>query len=395
MSYTGVSLKENFQTLIGMCASAYTGCKYEHCDCRKFKGFPQGAGQHTGGTIQSSGISTQAVSKWERGEGYPDITLLPLIASYYGKSVDELLGCGEIERNRTMEDMEKRFMEKCREGKVEDAIALMRQALREFPHQLSFMRNLAWILNFTQKAEYTDECIELCRKILERSVDDFQRYSALEIIVDAYGMKNDMDRAKEYADKLPDAAFAKGIVLGRLLRGEEGIKQAQGNIITLVNLIDNSVTYMLRSGEYTPEERIFAYETVEKLYNLFLYDGNYGCEHNPLYMLWTHIAKEHARLGEQDKTINALKKAWQHAYAADHLAESGGGRYTSLFADRGTWSGKITVKNNEGSFVSWLKKDMENRVFDFIRETEAFRDIEKACGYHPAMKELSNSSGEV
>lgn len=67
-------------------------------------------------------------------------------------------------------------------------------------------------------------------------------------------------------------------------------------------------------------------------------------------------------------------------YAADHLAESGGGRYTSLFADRGTWSGKITVKSNEGSFVSWLKKDMENRVFDFIRETEAFHDIEKACG---------------
>ncbi len=30
--------------------------------------------------------------------------------------------------------------------------------------------------------------------------------------------------------------------------------------------------------------------------------------------------------------------------------------------------------------MSWLKKDMENRVFDFIRETEAFHDIEKACG---------------
>ena len=32
------------------------------------------------------GISFQAVSKWERNEGYPDITLLPVLARFFGVS---------------------------------------------------------------------------------------------------------------------------------------------------------------------------------------------------------------------------------------------------------------------------------------------------------------------
>ena len=38
------------------------------------------------------GISQQSVGKWERGEGYPDITLLPGIAHALGITIDELLG---------------------------------------------------------------------------------------------------------------------------------------------------------------------------------------------------------------------------------------------------------------------------------------------------------------
>ena len=37
------------------------------------------------------GVSFQSVSKWERGEGYPDIELLPALAAVLGVSVQELL----------------------------------------------------------------------------------------------------------------------------------------------------------------------------------------------------------------------------------------------------------------------------------------------------------------
>lgn len=40
-------------------------------------------------------VSFQAVSKWERGETLPDITLLPELASVLGTTVDQILAGGE------------------------------------------------------------------------------------------------------------------------------------------------------------------------------------------------------------------------------------------------------------------------------------------------------------
>lgn len=37
-------------------------------------------------------VSYVAVSKWENGESYPDMTLLMPLAHYFGVSIDELLG---------------------------------------------------------------------------------------------------------------------------------------------------------------------------------------------------------------------------------------------------------------------------------------------------------------
>ena len=49
------------------------------------------------------GVTSQAVSKWEREEGYPDITLLPSIAGYFGVTVDTVCG---LDAEREKEEIE-------------------------------------------------------------------------------------------------------------------------------------------------------------------------------------------------------------------------------------------------------------------------------------------------
>ena len=56
---------------------------------------------------QAIQISPQSVSKWERGDGYPDITLLPRIANFFQISVDELIGNDEATRQEDADSFER------------------------------------------------------------------------------------------------------------------------------------------------------------------------------------------------------------------------------------------------------------------------------------------------
>ena len=74
-------------------------------------------------------VTSQAISKWERGDNYPEITLLPRLASRFQVSIDMLLG---NERPLSPDELRVLF-DKCQDlmasGMIEKAISLTQEAV--------------------------------------------------------------------------------------------------------------------------------------------------------------------------------------------------------------------------------------------------------------------------
>ena len=52
----------------------------------------------------SLGVTSQAVSRWEANGGYPDMEIMPNIASLFGVSIDALFGYDGVDRKNRLPD---------------------------------------------------------------------------------------------------------------------------------------------------------------------------------------------------------------------------------------------------------------------------------------------------
>ncbi len=118
-------------------------------------------------------VSTQAVSKWETGTSYPDLSLLPPIANLFGVSVDCILGINISEK----EEKINAILEKCKQMTERreycDAVTVLRNALSQYPSEPRLMYQLAWNLTGTimEHRENLYEAIRIYEKILQITDD--------------------------------------------------------------------------------------------------------------------------------------------------------------------------------------------------------------------------------
>ncbi len=311
------------------------------------------------------GITMQAVSKWEREEGYPDITLLPAIASYYNVSIDDLLGVGTIEKEKKLNSYEKKDMELFHEGKTSERVALWREAEKEFPNEMSVIHGLMYALSAEDRKENADEIIEYGKRILEESTDSVLRGGAIQCLCFTYYYaKKDAESAKQYAKMAYNYSITVNELMPRLLEGDEAVEYCQTNVQALFDMINLNTQMMCMKGKYTPEETIRAYEFLIQLFDLLYSDGNCGFFHVRYAEFYRETAKDYLKLNDTEKMFECLEKSAEHAIKSDTLKD---GMYTSFLVNKVKLSCADGVKNfteNQSGLLLKVLKGERFKLFE-------------------------------
>ena len=207
------------------------------------------------------GVTFQAISRWEREEGYPDITLLPSIANFFQITVDELLGTSE----ETEEQEVEKIITKCcyydthYNGK--DMQELIEESLKKYPGNFTLM---SWYVYAFQRKNPI-KAIETGNYILENCVEAEIRNWTNRNIVYAYKNSGNLEKAIEMAKKLPSYYDTSQDVLRACLTGKEKLNHVQHIIIDLAYEFWYSIRQIL--DNYNTDEKIELFKKSNAIYD--------------------------------------------------------------------------------------------------------------------------------
>lgn len=274
-------------------------------------------------------ISAPAVSKWERNESLPDITMILPLASYFGVTTDELLGFNETKNEERIQWYIDESHHMSAIGKIKEAFDIICEAYSEFPNDFRIIEEYMWKLNYDPNCEepygdevHKDELYKLCRRVLDECTLDSPRYSALSILSGLYLIDGQTDKAIEICGRFPDFWFTKDQELENCYeRGSgEWWKQMSENTWQLtdflyIKLRNAAIYYDGKSSE----EKKRRYEKAEAFLKLIFEDGDYGFSHYYLCEVYLYIANCYVDIDNTEKAMEYYDKGLYHAHQYDEL----------------------------------------------------------------------------
>lgn len=163
------------------------------------------------------GVSFQAVSKWEKADSMPDVTLIPAIASFFGVSTDELFDFNIYMTENEVNKISSRAIA-VRDEKPEEAESILKDGLKKYPGNDTLLLNLLYVQQLLGRSE---EVMNTCRALIQTTRMDDVRFDSWRIMAEVYETQGEYVMMKDALAHIPELYFTKTELEARMLRGEE------------------------------------------------------------------------------------------------------------------------------------------------------------------------------
>ena len=339
------------------------------------------------------GVSAQAVSRWENGTTYPDITLLPTIASYFEITLDELMGMENWRSEEQLKELLRQLEENGSKGLIYENILLLRDAVKTYPtnYELQFrlVNQLAFCeykdgrgLSEEEKISFNREAAEIGNRILSHCTDGAIINQTTQQLSYIYSSLGEKEKAIEYAKKLPNIGCTDTVVLGDLYEGEQQKTHLKRAIqwytsifwCALINLADLGY----RNETMSDAERIEIMKKALAILELVFDDGDYLNYSGTVSITHRYIADLAMSEGDYELALSSLEKAAQFAVMSDTLPENA--RHTSLLVNNLEYGPFNTIKNYDFTDCKELYDKMQADRYNAIRDDKRFIAVLEKIG---------------
>jgi transcriptional regulator with XRE-family HTH domain len=195
------------------------------------------------------GVSFQAVSKWERGDTYPDIAMLPALANFFGVTTDELIGMEDLNKRETMWNIHKNVSDLQKAGQYGEATALLRDKLKLYPGDSGLISALAVTQVMAQSggpqtAAIYNEAIEHFESYLDIGKNEKFYSYVRAVLVFLYDGVGERDKAHELALTLPHIWESREILAIEMLEGEAYTAALKRTMALVLSILADKVDDM-------------------------------------------------------------------------------------------------------------------------------------------------------
>ncbi len=195
-------------------------------------------------------VSCAAVSKWETGDTYPDITLIFPLSHYFGISVDELMGYDALIIENEISQLLKKYFKLQQDFKHKEASDLICEARKKYPqdykimhqHMFDIIGGLADNNNVIVKNK-SMELEKICNRILDGCNDERIRLDAITIKAKVLHAKNQTEEALELLNTFPTFYHSSGQRIEQLYakNTDEFYHQLKINMYELADFMANKL----------------------------------------------------------------------------------------------------------------------------------------------------------